>query len=252
MPFGTLKTSEARGAIPLYSPPFHAGHNDFTDVDALIIRYYTEYDAVKDLVPTELELADEPLITLTLFKYGFSIIGPYNEFVSTVEVTYQGKTYNYCLELILDNEGAIFAGREQYGIPKVFGKVIWEPSSAPAPAGYLAGYAERPVGSKLVQLSFKPHAKVQAWGPVKMENHFLGLRCIPSANYQEAPVLKELIPAIFETTHAEVWTGEGSVGLFNVSEYDPIHRLKVLRYESSVLIRHASMTLHPTSERIAL
>ncbi|RGP60877.1 acetoacetate decarboxylase [Fusarium sporotrichioides] len=254
MPFGTFKTSEFRGAIPVSSPPYPSTQDEFTDMDVLSIRYYSEHDAVKDLVPAELELAEEPLITLSLIKYGFSLIGPYTEFISSVEVKWQGKTYDYYIELILDNEGAIFAGRERWGFPKVFGKVVWDSSSTnpAAPPGFVTGHAERPVGSKLVQMSIKPLQKVQALGPFNQVSPHLGLRCIPASNPHDPPVLREFIPGSLGITHAEVWTGEGSVGLFNVSEFDPIHRLKVVRYESAMVFRHASATLNPANERFAI
>jgi acetoacetate decarboxylase len=51
-----------------------------------VIKYYTTYDAVKDLVPEEFELEAEPLISLMLYNYRFSPIGPYTEFISCVEV----------------------------------------------------------------------------------------------------------------------------------------------------------------------
>lgn len=247
MPFGALNTKQSRGGIPLSSPPYPVGLDEFSDADVLIIRYYTTFDAVKDLVPNELELEDEPLITLCLYKYGFSPIGAYTEFVSLVDVKWQGEPYQWSIELILDNEGAIFAGRERWGIPKVFGKVHWDPSSTnPAPPGYVTGHVERPVGSKLVQMSFKPQKKLQAWGPTDLfKANSLHLRSIPAPNQNDPPALHEFLPSCFEMTHAEIWNGQGSVGLFNVSEFDPIHRLKVVRYESSLLLRHASAILHP-------
>lgn len=247
MPFGTLSTKKARGPIPLCSPPYPVGLDEFTDIHGLTIQYYTTYDSVKDLIPEECELEDEPLVTLTLFRYGMSPIGAYNEFICQVEVKWEGKKYPFSIEIILNNEGAIYAGRERWGIPKVLGNVIWDPSGVnSAPNGIITGHVERPTGCKLVQFGFKPQKKVQDWGALnrpKLES--LHLRSIPAANSYDPPVLREFIPTHFEISHAEVWTGEGSIGLFNVSEFDPLHRLKVVRYAGATMIRNARAVLHP-------
>lgn len=250
MPFGTLQTNQARHAIPLCSPPYPVGLDEFTDIDGLTIQYHTTYDAVKDLIPEECELEDEPLVTLTLFKYGFSPIGAYTEFISQVDVKWEGKIYPFSIELILDNEGAIFAGRERYGIPKVGGNVVWDPSgTVTAPPGFITGHVERPVGSKLVQFGFKPQKKVQDWGPLdRPKRETLHLRSIPAPNARDPPVVREFIPTWLQITHAEVWTGEGSLGLFNVSEFDPLHRLHVVRYVGATMVRRARAVLHPVTK----
>ncbi|KAF4338313.1 acetoacetate decarboxylase [Fusarium beomiforme] len=254
MPFGTLKTKEARGPIPLCSPPYPVGLDEFTDITALVIQYHTTYDAVKDLVPEECELDDEPLVTLTLLGYGMGPIGAYNEFVSQVQVTWQGKKYTFAIELVLNNEGAIYAGRERWGIPKVMGNVVWDPSKInSAPNGIITGHVERPAGCKLVQFGFKPEKKLQDWGPLNNpKRESLQLRSIPAANCHDPPVLREFIPTWFEMTHAEVWKGEGSIGLFNGSEFDPIHRLKVVRYVGAAMLRNARAVLHPVTETFAI
>ncbi|EXJ86978.1 acetoacetate decarboxylase [Capronia epimyces CBS 606.96] len=254
MPSGTLRTKENHGAIPLYSPPYPSGVDEFSDIECLYVQYQTKYDNVKDLVPEELELAQEPLVTLALYKYGMSPIGAYNEFVATVEVEYRGVKYPYTLELILNNQAAIFSGREKYGIPKVLGKVVWDPSAMVAqPSGFISGHVERPEGSKLAELGFKPLRKVQKLGPLRSPPRAsLHLRSIPSCNPGQPPALREFVPAVFEVLEGEVWTGEPSVGLFNVSAFDPIHKLEVLRYVGATMIRHASAILHPVKETFPL
>ncbi|KAF9771676.1 hypothetical protein IL306_010684 [Fusarium sp. DS 682] len=250
MPFGTLKTKEARGPIPLSSPPYPVGLDEFTDVQGLSIQYHTTYDAAKDLIPEECELEDEPLVTLTLLGYGMGPIGAYNEFICQVEVKWQGKKYGFSIELVLNNEGAIYAGRERWGIPKVMGNVVWDPSRInSAPNGIITGHVERPAGCKLVQFGFKPQKKVQDWGALsRPKRESLHLRSIPAANSYDPPVLREFIPTCHEITHAELWTGEGSIGLFNVSEFDPIHRLKVVRYVGATMYRNARSVLHPITK----
>jgi acetoacetate decarboxylase len=245
-----MKPGEKRGGIPLFSSPYQVPCEEFSEIEVLHVTYYTTYDAVKDLVPEQLELDDEPLITMSIYKYGFGSCGPYNEFVAAVEVTYQGKRYKYSLVLILDNESATFDGRERWGIPKVFGHVNWNPTkgnsggSVPT-VGYLTGHVERPIGSPLVHFSFRPQKKVQAVGPYTGPRKVsLHLRSIPHPRPDHPPVIQEFIASELEIKQAEIWTGEVSIGLPDVSAFEAFHKLKPVRYVSAILLRNCVTVLH--------
>ncbi|PSS18434.1 hypothetical protein M430DRAFT_34979 [Amorphotheca resinae ATCC 22711] len=247
MPFGQIKTTDVNHGIPIHSPPYPSTKDEFSDIECLSITYFTEAKAVAPLLPEELEIEDEPLVTFTLFKYGASPIGPYTEFVSQVEVKWNGKKYDWTIGLVLDNEGAIFSGREKYGIPKVFGNVVWDPSSTkPAPSGYLSGHVERPFGSKIVQFGFKPQQKIQGVGPIPEPEKFsLHLRSIPSPNIGMPPTIREFVPLNFHLTEGEIWTGTPSLGFTGVSDFDPVHKLPVVRYQGGTFVRHGAAVLEP-------
>lgn len=250
MPFGKIKTKEVNHGIPIHSPPYPSTKDEFSDIDCLSITYYTKADAIAHMIPEELEIDDEPLVTLSLFKYGNSPIGAYTEFVQHVEVTWRGEKYDWTVELILDNQGAIFSGREKYGIPKVFGNVVWDPSSTKdVPPGFFSGYVERPVGSKIVQLGFKPQQRVQGVAPLpESGKRSLHLRSIPSANPGQPPVVREFVPLRFRMTEAEVWVGTPSVGFTGASDFDPVHKFPVVAYHSAKLLRHGVSVLEPCLE----
>ncbi|EFX06465.1 acetoacetate decarboxylase [Grosmannia clavigera kw1407] len=254
MPFGHIKTKEVNHGIPIHSPPYPHTADEFSDIDCLSISYFTKADALAPMIPEELEIDDEPLVILNLFKYGTTPIGAYTEFVQQVEVRWEGKKYLWTMELILDNQGAIFSGREKYGIPKVFGNVVWDPSSTKGvPSGFYTGYVERPVGAKIVQLGFKPQKKVHGLQTLPDSDQMsLHLRSIPSANPGQPPVVREFVPLKFRLTEAEVWTGIPSVGFTGMSDFDPVHKLPVIRYGSATLFRHASAVLDPCLQTYAI
>src|SRR6187402_659037 len=140
MKFGTLKTKVAE-IVPVFGPSYSETICSFSDLQALRISYRTSAEAVKHLIPEELQIEDEPLVTQSLFNWGFSSIGAYTESMTEIEVTYKGKKHDYAVELVLDNEGALFLGREKYGMPKVIGKVVFDPAgTSPAPSGFLEGH----------------------------------------------------------------------------------------------------------------
>jgi len=108
------------------------------------------------VVPDIFEIEDEPLCRSTLFLYHMSTVGTYTEYVHQIEVTWKGKKYDYVVGLVLDNESALFSGREKYGFPKVFGQVDLNIKTA---SGYLTGSVERPKGQHVVPLGFSLIAK---------------------------------------------------------------------------------------------
>lgn len=135
MPLGSLSVT-AEG-VPIFAPPYPRHKDPYTFIidKILSVSYRVAASQVRHLVPDMLELEDEPLMTSFFIEYGMTLVGSYKEYVHNVEVTYKGERFNYNVILILDNESAIFAGREQYGFPKVFGKAEIEPETGGRPAG---------------------------------------------------------------------------------------------------------------------
>lgn len=246
MPFGTLKTNAAK-AIPVHSPSYPGGTISFSDVDVLKIGFYTKADAVKDFIPEELELEDEPLVTYTLNKWGFSSIGPYTEFIGLIEVKYKGEKYDYALELILDNEGAIFLGREQYGFPKVVGKVDFDRAgTASTSLGFIHGHVERPVGRSIIQFAFKAEEKLHGVTSLPPpEKRLLSLRIIPSPVIGKPPVVREFLSLYSHFTEGEVWTGTGSLQFTPTSDFELATKIPVVRYQDAMLLTKTMTAIDP-------
>ncbi|KAJ5950766.1 uncharacterized protein N7479_009179 [Penicillium vulpinum] len=240
MPFGTLSVSA--NAVPQFAPPYTLDTQHFSDVTLLKISYRVTSASIRHLVPDVLELEDEPLVSAMLVDYGMSTVGAYKEYVHSVDVNYKGKAFTYCLSLILNNESAIFCGREQYGYPKRFGQVSLNIDTG---SHILRGHVERPVGQMLANFNFAPSTLLPA---VSQTIPGLNLRVIPSPLANHPPSVKELVPAIMDITPKEVWLGSGSVSFPEPSVFDPMHELEILRYEPAVLIRGASCVLNMPTE----
>ena len=250
MPFGTLKTKDAH-ALPSHSPSYTGKAISFSDIDVLKIGFYTKADAVKEFIPEELEIDDEPLVTYSLNRWGFSSIGPYTEFIGMIEVTYRGEKFDYALELILDNEGAIFLGREQYGFPKVIGRVEFDRKSSNGSGvmGYLHGHVERPVWRTIIQFAFKPGEKLHGVKSLPPpEKRMLSLRVIPSPIIGQPPSIREFLVLESHFTEGEIWTGSGSLHYTPSSGFEASARVPVVRYENSILLTKATTTIGPKVE----
>lgn len=244
MPFGQLSVSSNRG-IPTFAPPYHPGITEFSDVNLLFITYRTSLASVRQFVPDMLELEDEPLVSTVFVDYGMSGVGAYKEYCHLVEVTYKGEKFDFGLSLILNNEAAIFSGREQFGYPKKFGNVTFDTDTG---TSILKGTVERPVGQRIVQFNFAPTQRIPG-GPPKSgtKKRTLNLRVIPSPLEGAAPSLKELIPVVMDIDSQEAWLGQGSISFPEPSEFDPMHKIEILRYEHAIYVRRANCVLrHPT------
>ncbi|KAK2604749.1 hypothetical protein N8I77_007650 [Diaporthe amygdali] len=238
MPLGSLLVT-AEG-VPIYAPPYPTHQDPYTFIidKVLSVSYRVAASQVRHLVPDMLELEDEPLMTSSFIEYGMSLVGSYKEYVHNVEVSYKGEKFNYHLILILDNESAIFAGREQYGFPKVFGKAEIEPETG---SRLVTANAQRPAGRTVVDCEFIPEALVnKPPGPNKWS---LNLRSIQQPHPGMAPPILELVPVFMDMHLTEVWTGKAQIDFPRRSAHNPWCELDILRYEGSSLARNVTATL---------
>ncbi|KXH44894.1 acetoacetate decarboxylase [Colletotrichum nymphaeae SA-01] len=232
MPFGTL-SFEAE-SVPIFSPPYPKPPDPYSfAIDMMLgFTYRVAASQVRHLVPNVLELEDEPLMSTTVLDYGMSPVGAYKEFVHQVEVTYNKEKFMYSLILILDNEAAIFAGREQYGFPKVFGKADIQTANG---TRLVLANAQRPAGRTLFECEFIPDHRIPSlpaadkWG--------LNFRSIPQPCAGTSPAIQELIPTIMDWKFSEIWAGHGQITFPRRSAFDPWCGLDILRYEGSFLAR---------------
>ncbi|CAG9990996.1 unnamed protein product [Clonostachys byssicola] len=205
------------------------------------ITYRVSVSSVCDLVPTMLELEDEPLVTTRFMHYGSSTVGPYSELVHQVEVTYQGEKFDYNLILILDNEAAVFLGRERFGFPKVLGKIRIQ--TVNGDKSYLGG-AGKTADQPLVNFDFIPHKTVQVTAPPP-KKWMLNMRSIPSPFDGAPPSVLELIPTTMEMEFSEISLGSGTISFPKSSAIVPWARLNILKYEGAFLVQNARAKLQP-------
>ncbi|KAJ9610573.1 hypothetical protein H2200_005350 [Cladophialophora chaetospira] len=241
MPFGSLKTNQAH-AIPAFSPSYSKTRVEWTDIDMIIISFYTKAEAIAKFIPEELELEDEPLVTYFIANWGFSSMGAYTEFVSYVEVKFNGESCDFALELVLENEAALFLGRESFGLPKVIGHVEFDRKKCSmSDQGVLTAYVERPRGHRSIQFGFKADAKVNGVKTLPPpEKRILVLRIIPSPSAGEPPVVREFVSLHMQVTEGEVWSGTGSIKLTPGSDFDIAPNIPIVHYNNSVFITRGS------------
>ena len=105
-------------AMPFTSPAFPPGPYRFTRREYLIITYETDVDALRDVVPEPLALA-EPHVKYEFIRMPDSTgFGDYTESGQVIPVTYQGTAGSYVHSMYLNDHPPIAGGRELWGFPK--------------------------------------------------------------------------------------------------------------------------------------
>jgi len=105
-------------AMPPTSPAFPPGPYRFVDRQYFIIRYRTDMDALRRVVPEPLEIV-EPVVNYEFIRMPDSTgFGDYTESGQVIPVRYRGQLGNYTHQMFLNDHSPIAAGRELWGFPK--------------------------------------------------------------------------------------------------------------------------------------
>ncbi|GJD50100.1 putative acetoacetate decarboxylase [Methylobacterium crusticola] len=112
----------AAPSMPAFSPSYPRGPYRFMRREYLIITYETDPDALRAALPEPLEPAPGNLAFYEWMKMPDSSgFGDYEESGSAIVATYKGEPCNYSVQMYLDDEPPITAGREIWGFPKKYG-----------------------------------------------------------------------------------------------------------------------------------
>jgi acetoacetate decarboxylase len=109
-------------SMPAFSPSYPRGPYRFVRREYLIVTYETDPDAIRAALPEPLEPAPGNLAFYEWMKMPDSTgFGDYEESGSGILATYQGEPCNFSVQMYLDDEPPITAGREIWGFPKKYG-----------------------------------------------------------------------------------------------------------------------------------
>lgn len=108
-------------AMPIHNPSYPRGPYRFINREFLIIKYETDIDALRAIVPEPLEVV-EPYVNFEVIampdSQGF---GCYTEAGQVIPIHYENKPGNYVHSMYLDDVSPILGGREIWGFPKKYG-----------------------------------------------------------------------------------------------------------------------------------
>jgi acetoacetate decarboxylase len=215
-----LSPSGNDGIVP--APPWHYSG------DFLIVEYHTSPDAVINLLPKELDPADDPGAVAAIFADWQScssdarelldpIQSQYKEFFLVVGCKFQGKPASRCVYIWVDKDFAMYRGWIQ-GFPKKLGSIHMTrayPIGKATPrleAGSKFG-ATCTAGSREIARAVVTLRQVSKTGPIVNDP--------PMHNTRHFPAYDGAVPDVFEMVQAggydrsvtEIWEGDGDLTL---------------------------------------
>ena len=105
-------------AMPLTSPSYPPGPYRFINREFFIIRYRTDPEALRQVVPEPLEI-NEPIVKFEFIRMPDSTgFGDYTEAGQVIPVSFNGMAGGYVHAMYLDDDAPIAGGREIWGFPK--------------------------------------------------------------------------------------------------------------------------------------
>ena len=139
---GCLTKDKLGFSMPSYAPLFPKPPYFYKNASLMVFPYETS-DVAAQMVPNVMELADPPTAALVFASYPSSTLGPYDEVVQYVDVSWKGVKYRFATFLYVTTDSAMAAGREMGGYPKKIGKIEFLPGPA------MTAVLERPAGLRI-------------------------------------------------------------------------------------------------------
>jgi acetoacetate decarboxylase len=209
------------GAYP--SPPYI-----YDTEETLVLAFDTDADAAAPLLPPGLELLLPARGVVTFVKQGRSPIGGYNEAWVGLRAAWKGEPLTFMIFCLLDNDIAMIAGREIWGIPKKLAEVTIEWHRE-----IFVGKVERPAGVPICTVTAQLGDAVPEGNAIRPTAGAC-LRQIPSPEENGAPLVELIKMPVSQyhvtqgSTSPATWQAEAQLQFFSNSKQDPWGVLPVL------------------------
>ena len=215
-------------AMPPTSPAFPPGPYRFVDRQYFIIRYRTDLEALRRVVPEPLEVI-EPVVNYEFIRMPDSTgFGDYTESGQVIPVRYQGIAGSYTHQMFLNDHPPIAAGRELWGFPKK----LAQPSLAVETDTLVGTLNYGSVRIATGTMGYKHRTADAAMVLAELAAPNFLLKIIPHVD--GSPRICELVR--YYTTQVNLkgaWTGPGSLEL-HPHALAPVAELPVLKVESAL------------------
>jgi acetoacetate decarboxylase len=251
---GKMTRSSFASVMPVHADPLNFTSASFRGVDQVTFSYRTNIDSAAALLPADLELLEDPKVSVMFLSYAFSSVGPFREYIHIIHARFRGEDVGFVPHIFISNERGMLAGREREGYPKLLGEIDFDMREANV-YGLVTAKLSRPAGVTLAQGIFRPRELV---GEIKPDEprvvKAVGLRAIGSAVPGGPLAVCELVPSALEFHAGEIWSGDGTLMFTGASAFSPVHELPILGaveatafYNSSFRLRRPTETYPVTS-----
>lgn len=108
-------------SMPAASPSYPAGPYRFVNREFMVITYETDPDLIRHHLPEPLEPIDQPIVNYEWIKMPDSSgFGAYTESGLVIPARLRGEEVSFVMQMYLDDDPPIAAGREIWGFPKKY------------------------------------------------------------------------------------------------------------------------------------
>jgi len=176
-------------STPGFAPLYPEGPYEYDGFTALVVEYPVARERLADVVPDPLSVR-RGAMRLGVYDYGVvNGFGSYDELLTSVPVSYEGRPLSYAPYLLLDGDAPLAGGREVWGIPKKLGEVELDADGALVTARAARG------GTTLLEATLDTR-KPAAQSPIGEGcSESVYRKTIPAASAGASPVVDRLVVA---------------------------------------------------------
>ncbi len=251
---GKQTRSSLAQTMPVHADPLSFTNASFRGVNQVTFSYRTHTDAAAALLPAELEIEQNPKVSVMFLSYGFSSVGPFREYIHIVHARFRGEEVGFVPHIFISNERGMLAGREREGYPKLLGEIDFDMNRANV-YGMVTAQLSRPAGITLAQGIFRPSELVGEISEDEPQTiKAIGLRVFGSAVPGGPLMVCELVPSTLQFYAGEIWSGDGSLTFTGASAFSALHELPTVGaveatafYNAAFRLRRPTVT-YPLSE----
>lgn len=249
---GKQTRSSLAQTMPVHADPLSFTNASFRGVNQVTFSYRTHTDAAAALLPAELEIEQNPKVSVMFLSYGFSSVGPFREYIHIVHARFRGAEVGFVPHIFISNERGMLAGREREGYPKLLGEIDFDMNRASV-YGLVTAQLSRPAGITLAQGIFRPSELV---GEISEDEpqaiKAIGLRVFGSAVPGCPLTVCELVPSTLEFYAGEIWSGDGSLTFTGASAFSAVHGLPIVGAVEATAFYNAAFRLRRPTETYPL
>jgi acetoacetate decarboxylase len=182
----------------LYPPP----PIKYKNARALALMFQCDPNLKQTYLPPELNSIEYGLDTLIILEYPSTSIGPYNEAVLLLSCIHKNIAGNYVYSIYVDDDVALAAGREIWGIPKKMAEI----NLSKIKKNEIEGTVIRK-GKKIFEISAQIVDNEPGLNPKDMFERlpFYNIKIIPDIANNTKPALRQLTETslIIESVHIQ-------------------------------------------------
>ena len=245
---GRLTRSSLAQTMPVHADPLNFTNASFRGVNQVTFSYRTNTDAAAALLPADLEIEENPKVSVMFLSYGFSSVGPFREYIHIIHARFRGEEVGFVPHIFISNERGMLAGREREGYPKLLGEIDFDMNQSNV-YGLITARLSRPAGVMLAQGIFRPGEFVGEISTDKPQVvKAIGLRVIGSAVPDGPLAVCELVPSALEFVSGEIWSGDGTLMFTGASAFSALHQLPIVGAVEAIAFYNSAFRLRRPTE----